>query len=516
MVPTPTQSRTQVRKFFLIALVFFFSALFFYLLWWKLRLGLIRYFDPDEFQYLHLSYQIFLGRRPYFDFLLYITPLYLALLSKLFLFSGGTTALVVARLISFVVFVVFSLTVGALFWVTKKSWLAIVAICFLATLPLPADKFLEIRPDVFAATLFFLGIIFQVFWSGRGKNRLLFLSGLLYGLSLLTIQKALPGVLFAAFVIFLESRAKPKRAHSLASFLGGILLPWAVFFLWALSLGNLNQLIYMLVKLPMEIYQSSRFYFINYNWLILPNDTFYGRPGLSLGFVVNHLLWVIGIIYGLIKFLRASVKVIKERAREPFSTDFLTGGVFVSLGFYYLFFVPFKYTQYLVPLAAFIAYFNAEVLLSLWNRLKMTTSGVVIFSITSAIIGLTLYVTATDVNRPKMAWTSEYEFLKIEAIFRTIPKTAYVLDLVGETIYYPAPYYVTAMSPGEFAPFLSRPIPSLSETLVRTKTKYVFTGAFDRFIKLSPQDQQFIRDHYVPVKLEEIFPDNQLFVSKDW
>ena len=79
------------QKIFVIIFSFLSGLLLLSFLWWHYQLGLIRYFDADELAYLHWAHNVFLGRVPMLDFLMYVPPTFLYLLSLLYIISSGTT-----------------------------------------------------------------------------------------------------------------------------------------------------------------------------------------------------------------------------------------------------------------------------------------------------------------------------------------------------------------------------------------------------------------------------------------
>jgi hypothetical protein len=109
------------------------------------------------------------------------------------------------------------------------------------------------------------------------------------------------------------------------------------------------------------------------------------------------------------------------------------------------------------------------------------------------------YQTYRLANVPKLAWTNADALVTMDKVYRNIPVTEYILDLDGRTMYYPSPYFACCIPFGQFAPFLSRSLPSLSHALERTKTKYIYQGQLERVKTLEQADQAYIREHYAPM-----------------
>lgn len=443
-----------------------------FFLWWHLRLGLTRYFDVDEFAYLHWAYNVFSGKIPYRDFFFYIPPGFLWFLAPMFAFFGGVAPILAGRVVAFSVFAALCAVSAILFWQVRKSWVAILAAVFLAFLPIPFDKLLEIRPDTLAMLLVMLGLLFQV----RKEN---FLAGLLYGLSLLVLPKTLPQVLVG--VLFARSKG----------FFAGLFLPWAVFGLWALSTGDSGSVWYSIMQLPKEVgVETARMFPMQPDLFFYPNATYYGENGWSVGLIVNHLLWAIGLGMGAIRLL-----VPKNK------TEFVIAASLFSHVIFFFWIYPQRHAQYLIPIAVFVAWYVADFVNIIWKK-----AGIIYLF---GLIGLVFVF--VRVNGPKVAWDNKESLATIENIQKTIPTSEYLLDLDGRTLYYQDPYYICCLPFGEFTRFMSKQPPSLLEALEKTKTNYIFQGQLERTKTLLQEDQAYIQRYFLPIA-----PGNpQLLVRKN-
>jgi len=174
-----------------ILLVYCIFAVSIYFLYFKWQLGLTRYFDVDEFAYLWWASHMHQGSMPYRDFFFFGTPGFLWLLTPLFSFFSGITAFIAARYLMFFVYLFFLLAATLLFFEMRKSWIALFVPVLLLFLPLPSDKFLEIRPDTVAITLFLFGLTLQMKgMNEQAKHRIhFFIIGVLYACALVVSQK---------------------------------------------------------------------------------------------------------------------------------------------------------------------------------------------------------------------------------------------------------------------------------------------------------------------------------------
>ena len=457
-------------------------------LWWHWRLGMTRYFDVDEFAHLSWGYQMRSGARPYVDFLFFFPPGFHLFLTSLFAFGAGVTPLLAGRVFAFVVFVLLTASVILLYWQMRKSHVAILAGVFLAFLPMPFDKFLEIRPDTLAVLFAMTGMTVQAFrLTGRGA----FWAGICYGASLLVLPKTLPQVGFAVMVEWLRYLFGRKRGGSavpLKGLIAGLGIPLTLFALWTLTLGNIDQVWYSLTRLPVEANKISETFIMMPDLFFYPNTTFYGSPGWDGGLMTTQAIWILAI----------AVAVYRLVTSPPSWTEFLISGTFFVHVMTYVLFVPLKHTQYLIPASYFVAIYAADAVGMLWADARKRPVTASMFAIGIMAGGALLYHVFVSVNRAKLAWTNQRTLENLTRLYRTIPPSEYVLDLTGETIYYRHPYPVCCIPFGQSGPYLSRPLPDLVQTLEKTQTKYIFQGEVKRVSTLLPQDQAYISKNYLP------------------
>ncbi|MEK9143898.1 MAG: hypothetical protein AAB481_04725 [Patescibacteria group bacterium] len=558
-------------------------------LWWHYKLGMIRYFDVDEYAHLSWAYQMLSGRRPYVDFLFYIPPGFQVFLMPLFAFGIGVTPILAGRLVQFVLFVLLVGVTMLLFWMMRRSWVAILAGAFLAFLPLPFDKFLEIRPDTLATLLAMAGMVFQVLAlkgvTLRGRvTPYQVLSGLFYGLSLLILPKTLPQVGVAVGIGVMREIWGDKGKQSLFHLIAGLALPISLFALFAISLGNIDQVIYSLTKLPVEALKISQTFIMMPDLFFYPNSIFYGASGWVSGLLVNHAIWILAIVVGAYRLVAPFLSVTPAHAgvqsktkntkdwipafagmtkieqgmtkieqgmtkieqgmtkkevaaAEPVSqawSEFLIAATFFVHIVFYVLIAPLKHTQYLIPIAVFVAFYAADAVDMVWQKisvslrakrseakpstglylakqslkiasslgdslLAMTAKGIALMIPVVFLMSFVwLYQVFVAVNTPKLAWTNADTLSDLTILYQTIPKSEYILDLTGQTIYYRHPFVACCIHFGQSAPYLSRPLPSLSHALEKTNTKYIFEGGLKRTNTLLPADQAYIAAHYLP------------------
>jgi len=494
-------------KFIPLILFLVSCLLLLFFLWWHWDLGLHRYFDVDEYAHLHWASHMVAGQRPYVDFLYFFPPGFLWFLAPLFLLGGGTTPLLAGRILSFVIFVGLAGVATLSFWEVRRSWVAIVVAVILAFLPLPFDRYLDIRPDNLATLLVFLGMYFQIRFLGNKAKTDGLRAGLFYGASLIVLTKTVPQIAFAVLIGFLShltykqgkglndlKKALIVSAHNLVPLLVGLAIPLIVCLVWALLLGDPDVVVYSLTKLPFEANKISQFFIMLPNLFFYPNEVLYGTGGYNQGLIANHIVWVVGLAYGIYRFFTLYL----TRGRQFLWEELLLSGTFVVHVVLYVLFIPLKHTQYLIPIGIFISIFAADALNSVWQKVRKQPVGSVLFAGAWVIGAIFLYRTFLTVVVPKRTWTNDASLAMARTIYAMIPGDAYVLDLDGLMLYTPDPYDACCIPFGQFARFLSRPLPSLSATLEETQVKYIYQGELRRVSTLEPQDQAYIAAHFVP------------------
>lgn len=474
------------------------------MVWWKFRLGIIRYFDADEMAYLHWAHNVFAGRIPYLDFLSYVPPGFLYVLAPLFWFVGGTSILVAGRIFAFVVFTGIIASVILLFWQVRKSWLALIAGVFLAFVPLPSDKFLEVRPDNLAMLFVLVGMAFHIDAMGYGgKRRSWFWAGVLYTASLLILPKTLPQVavsllVTSAWCVWGDGKRFRERGRAVLSFVMGLGIPVVIFGVWITAVvrnfHQLDTIVYSLTKLPLEVNRIGEIFPMQPDLFFYPNSTYYGAGGWNMGIITNHLIWLVGLSVGAIRLVTPFV----PNGRKGVWAELLIAGSFVAYIATFIYGYPMRHAQYLIPVAVFVAFYAADLMNILWVAFSDRRVYRMVFAV--GFLGCLLFLNHINgsVNGPKLAFTNAEDMYALQYVLATIPRNAYVFDMVGSTIYYKDSYYVSGVPFGQWEQYLSRPLPSLRGALEQTKTKYVYQGRLGRVEGLLPIDSAYIRDQFTP------------------
>src|SRR3989338_3816156 len=145
------------------------------LLYFRLDLGIRRYFDIDEFAHLHWGYNLFLGQKPYADFFYLFPPFFLYPVAFIMsIFGRSAVSLIAARIFIFTVFAGICLFLYLLSLLLNSRYFAMMVVAVFAFLPMPYDKMLEIRPDLPSLLMSMAGGFFFFLGGGKGKPPPLF------------------------------------------------------------------------------------------------------------------------------------------------------------------------------------------------------------------------------------------------------------------------------------------------------------------------------------------------------
>lgn len=490
----------------------------------KFHLVPTRYFDIDEWAYLYWASHAHQGLMPYRDFLWYTTPGFLWFLTPIFSIASGVAPVFVARYAMFIVFVGLAIASAFVFWETRKSWFALAVPAFLVFLPMPSDKFIEIRPDSLAMLFIMIGLWLQF----RVMNRVylslqknlhshffpLFLIGWFYGLSIVVSQKMIffVGIALMGFVGWLITLLYDKKItnktvlHFAAWFFGGGLLIACILLVYLFSIGDWHTVVYCLTTYAFEASSLGRIYSGPFWFYFLRNDVYYGTYGYHLGYVLNIIFWLAGIVFAICRMITA----MKWRGKRGVWQELIMTSILLSSIILYVWFWPMKHPQYLIVPAVFIVFYCVDIWLFVWNRVKKLPIHASLFILVWVSFLVILTKGYDMVNKPKRWFGNAGEIEKLQHILREIPITEPIFDLWGITMYYPQPHYAAVLPIGQLESVVSIKMPSVTESLTKTDTKYIYRGNLARFQTLSSEDQFYILTHYTPVWDESLLVRNDL------
>ena len=490
------QRVNRIISFMLVSIILGISV---YLFIEKYRMGMFRYFDMDELAYLNWTAHMVQGALPYRDFLMQAGPGFLFLLAPIFWISNS---LVVpffgGRIMAFCVFFLLSIVVSVLFFIMRKRWTAVFIPFLLVFLPMPADKFLEIRPDTTAILFAMMGTVCQILWmkniDEKKQEIILFLSGFSYGISLLFMQKTFFHVAIAGIVIFVWARMHKRTI--VPCMVGGGLIG-LLLLSWGIVTNNVGTLFYSIVTMPMELGNMAKIYAIPSLFYFRYIDIYYGISGWNWGFILNQSIWIAGLVIGGVRFIWSLLHL----SRKENQLELFVSILFITQVLTFLFIMPFKHAQYLIPIAVFVVFYVADGINLFWTYAKRSMYTMVLFVFCLSVFLFLCIRGYHDINDIKYTWTNatnQGDIAMAQLLFQTIPKTEFVFDMVGLTLYYPQPY-VLSLAPGQIREYVSRRFPPLIQALEKTNTKYIYQGSAKRVSTFSWEEQQYMYSHFTPI-----------------
>ncbi|MCX6793612.1 MAG: hypothetical protein NTY06_00735 [Candidatus Gottesmanbacteria bacterium] len=470
-----------------------------YLLYWRWQVSQLRFFDADEFTHLHWAAHVARGQLPYIDFFTYFSPGFMWLLTPLFWFFGVSWQIfLAARGLEFGIFTLLLGAVSLLFGVTRSWRWAVLPAVILAFLPLPYDKFLEVRPDTIATLFGCIGLLAEAVAIGKKGPRIRWwvTSGFFYGLSVIFLVKMTPFVIVGTGVAGLVSFQK-KSIRELKAFMLGLFIPPAGLSIWAVLTGTFSAMWQALLISPFTIFNNLKDNYMAPYLFFYPNSAFYGNgERISAGLLVNHMLWLGALGVGTYRLLTPYVRA--RGNRDGVYVEILLALTFVLVAAGYIKFFPSKYSQYLIPVAVFVAYYAADGL-SLFFDWLISEGGYTSMVIVMGAFVYLLVIVSQSVYAPKIIAANTFQRLEFNRLVASVPLSSRVVDLDGRMIFWKEGYSVCCLPFDDYLPYVSRAPQSLALYLSSHPADYVYQGDSNRLAGLLPENQAYVKSHFTPV-----------------
>jgi hypothetical protein len=494
-----------LKKFSFSKILIFLElvALIFFLIW-HYRLGITRYFDVDEYAHLHWGYSLSIGEKPYTGFFYIFPPFFLYPIAAIFKIFGRTAeALIAGRVFIWMIFLATSFFLVLLGTKMRNLKTGILAAIVFAFIPLPTDKLLEIRPDLPALLFSLVGLYFFILGDGRNLTRNYFISGLFYALSLCIVPKTVfflvPPMIILGFRIISENNIFRENMRRISVFILGLMIPTVILLFMLFSYGNFRFSWYSMTALSSESAKvlGAKFY-MRPDIFFYPNQTFYGFGGFSMQYYLNLIIYVIGALFAIHRFISTAEK--EKRTRE-----LMFGMTFFANLYAFVYIFPLKHAQYLIPLAFFISYYFADFIIDISRRLKLSIlrAGILI-----AVL-ITIVVIGDGINTEKLKWTNHSTGERINYLTSTLPANAAIFDLTGETVVFRNGYYFCCLPYGQYEEAFRFRTPNIEREMQQRDANYVYKGVTDRLKVLPYNDARYITENFVP-----IVPDGSLLKRK--
>lgn len=465
----------------------------------RFHLSVYRYFDPDEFAHLHWAYHFVIGQVPYQDFFIYHIPIYQWFLLPLFLLPQSPETILFSRVIMYALFIATALIVGHItYLITHKKETALMAFLLLCISPILADKGIEVRPDMLM--IFFYVVPLWLLLTKPHTTRLLFISGILSGLSLLTFQKiifALPAL--AVLIVYpqLKDLMTHKRIPILpwklwGAFIGGGLLVGISFLVYLMANGVLFSGLDAIIRTTSEIYGLGIMRFSPFLTLTPWPLVYVDYEGPSLPWALNTFL--------LFAMLGGTFILAIEKKWKLFFF-FLTFYIGAIL---YLIVFPTPFVQYFVPVVL-IGIPTAVILL--WTIIQLIPRGyprlVLVGSL--CMVCLVSYFQQYQIRmRPENSSTEQMQVIR--DIVGHVKPDETVYDMTGSYVYRPPGYVLCCHRYANFIQTLKPTPPGLSVSLMNNKTKFIVLDRNGYVFWLVPEpDLSFIKTNYIESPYKKIY-----------
>ncbi|OGG21946.1 hypothetical protein A3D03_03030 [Candidatus Gottesmanbacteria bacterium RIFCSPHIGHO2_02_FULL_40_13] len=476
-----------------------------YLLNWHYRLILIRYFDIDEFAHLHWGYNLMAGEYPYRDFFYIFPPFFLYPVALIISVLGrSVNALISARVMIFLAFCGMGLTTFLITRKLRNTLTALIAVVVLSILPIPSDKMLEIRPDNIAIFLSLAGLYVFMLAHEKKSQFIFFLAGLFFSLSLGFVPKTIffliPPMMILIFDFITKSSVinfkELKDAGSLhfLPFISGISLPLLVIILLFIYYQKPILAIQSITSISAAITTllGAKFY-MRPDIFFYPNDTYYGLPGYSAPFLLNHLIYFSAALFAIFFMLSS----LSHKDNGKCLREFMVGTSFFLNLYAFVYIFPLKHAQYLIPLTPFISIFFA-ILLE-----KITRHRLIHKYQMTLIVAVLVYFSfiARDMYKAKSRWTNQATISNINNILTAIPKEEKMFDLTGETVFFRDGYYFCCLPYGQYDEGIPFQLPNLEKSLRDNNVHLIHIGEESRLGILPAYHQSIINTYYIKDKL---------------
>jgi hypothetical protein len=492
--------RYVITAGFLIAIAF--------MLLLRLHLGIVRFFDPDEFAHIHWAWLIASGHAPYRDFFFYILPIFQWLLVPIFLFAPSVKLVMATRMVAFVIYVILLFVVYRITkQVTGRTNTSLLAMVLFAGFPMTIDKTIDVRPDTLMTLLYFFGVsrLLRRNPLERKEDAAdadLFFASIAISLSMLVMLKivfAIPAIIFLYIMKLIDTKGK----GILFIILGGI-VP-VLILVSILAHDNLIPLAYRALTVDAWVVNNGKEPFSLIATLSPWPLVYIARAGISVPWITNTVLWGC-MVLGL------CILIIKKRVPGFFSLLFLISSIAFLIKF------PVPYVQYFIPVSVVASLGAAVAVIGLadtadaavlWLTKKLRIPhlmpvGSILMLLVAGFVSYSMYVQYTD--RLGSQGSLHEQQTVISDILRITKPDEPVYDMNGSYVFRPDGYYICCHPYNEFLHRFTRYIGPLKKSLLQTKTKFLVMDQKGYvFWYPYPSDLAFMAANYTPSNYPKIY-----------
>lgn len=456
----------------------------------RLSMGLMRFFDPDEFAHMHWAYLVYSGALPYRDFFFYLTPVFQWILAPVFLLPHSETTLLFFRL---EMFLLYSLSVILVYMVAKKTTgsapAALLGTLMYAVFPMTIDKTIDVRPDI-VMIITFLIPVFVLLPTVRTTALRSFCAGIVLGISFITLFKIVslfPAILY----LVLTARGKDRWKGMFFGILG-ILIPIALLVVWYISAGIVPQAWLAFTHDQFAVnYGKQSFSLLK---TLSPWPLVYvSQGGPSIPWGVNVGMWILAIP-GIVVLAKKNLRI---------------GGFFLLVTlcvFGFLLAFPVPYVQYFMPISVFIGIAAGYAVWSMasYAAKKIPCIGYGMLGVTTAVLLLSFWIQWKE-RTGDQTMINEQKQVLVDILAKTKPDET-IYDMTGSYVFRPDGYFICCHPYAEFVDTIASPPGTLAKSLIANQTKFLVMDQKGYVFWLpKPADLTFLLSTYTDSAYRKIY-----------
>lgn len=455
-------------------------------------------YDYDEFYHVQRVYLIASGFKPYTSFFFIFTDIFHKILVPLFLFFGFSFAtLAKARIFMILLFAVRVLLSALLINKVFNRRTALLFIPLFLFDPFTIFSSMQIRPDNLMMTVYALGLLIFVIGFFRSSKSLLFLSGMVFGLSFLTLLKIAPQLMIL-FIIYGIYCVLNREFKNFFLFVDGFVLTLVLFFLYHIFNGSFLSMFrqVFIISFALSNLIVNQVY---YGFFHQPDNGFiYGLMGKPLTWVY---VWILPLLASAGAYLTLSNFANKEETKSgniDKKKQLVQIILVIILVVQYLFLLNLKtvFIQYYIPFQWLLALFAAVMIDDfIFIKFKSGIFHRLIKGIFFILFMVLVYV-SIQANNARAVFKSQYQ-AQLAPIWSKVPRNAAIYPTV---LFRPIAYPITEADSQEnynyFYSSAGNTFPSRIDSFEKNKLPYLLIDNPEKFYALEPGLDKYVKDHY--------------------
>ena len=456
-------------------------------------------YDNDEFLHVQKVYLIASGFKPYTSFFFWFSSIFHRILVPLFLFFGFSFAtLGKARILMILLFAVRVFLIALLINKVFNRRTALLFIPLFLFDPFTIFSSMQIRPDNLMMTVYALSLLIFVVGFFRSSKSLLFLSGMIFGLSFLILLKIAP-LLMALFIIYGVYCVLNRELKNFTLLLDGFVLILILFCLYHFFDGSFlsmfRQIFVFSFTLPNLIISQ-----VYYGFFHQPNNGFiYGLMGKPLTW---FYVWTLPLIASAGVYLTLSNFANNKRVKlgnVDKKKQLIQIILIASLVIQYLFLLNLNmaFIQYYIPFQWLLALFAAIMLDDfIFNKFTSSFFHQLIKGGFFILFMVLVYV-SIKANNARTVFRSENQISQFAQVWSKVPQNAAIFpNILFRPIAYPLSvgddqlnYYNTFSSVRDM-------LPSYIDLFEKNKLPYLVIDDPVKFYTLELGLDKYVENHY--------------------